>query len=101
MPTSVPDLSLAQMNLDSRKLHTFGSTNDVNVVEVRKQALTAEEMLDGTQGLVLPKSMGMRSPCAPPSPWWMTWTEPSSSSHKHCEGVQQNWRTKGRAASPP
>ena len=68
MPASVPDLCLTQMDLDASKLpqihldpcmnnaHTFGSTNDVNVVKVCKQAfITAEEMLDGTQGLVLPK----------------------------------------------
>ena len=59
----------------------FGSTNDVNVVEERKQTLTiSEEMLDGTQRLVLPKREGR--------PRWMTWT------HRSCEGHDDGiWET--------
>ena len=33
------------------------------------------------------KSRGMKgSPCSPSLPWWMRWTTPQSSSHRHAEG---------------
>ena len=51
-------MSCFHIHLDDfvRMCHAFESTNDVNVVKVRIQArITTEEIVDGTQGLVLPK----------------------------------------------
>ena len=85
--------------------HSVWEACGADVVMEREQMFAVFQiLLNCIECTVLPKAniRGIRaSPCSPPSPWWMVWMSPTSSSQRYTDGAPQNINTNGTASPAP